>query len=186
MDPEEQSSELIDSTLDEEEWQLTPVEQEWELTKALIAFFVLLLTRMARSPTPRRALNTAPMNGHVWISEMMRGHEQRSYRSFRLAPRPLLTLVQILENETGLEETRYMTTVEQVCILLHMLGYGGSNRYLQERFQHSGETISRHLHNVITKLLKLEDRYVMLPPTTTPDVIRTSNKWFPYFDVSTQ
>ncbi|OAY64341.1 hypothetical protein ACMD2_21457 [Ananas comosus] len=43
-----------------------------------------------------------------------------------------------------LRDTRYVTVEEQIALFLNTLTKNVSNRTLQERFQHSGETTSRH------------------------------------------
>lgn len=55
----------------------------------------------------------------------------------------LLRLVDWMEVRGLLSATRYVSVAEQLAIFLFMVGHNNSNRAAQERFQHSGETISR-------------------------------------------
>jgi hypothetical protein len=47
------------------------------------------------------------------------------------------------ESESDTELTKTVSVEEAVAIFLYIVGRGASNRDAQERFQHSGETISR-------------------------------------------
>jgi hypothetical protein len=47
----------------------------------------------------------------------------------------------------GLKQSRRMSDIEKVGMFLYTLALGASNRELQERFQHSGETVN----NISTK-----------------------------------
>nr|KYP66301.1 hypothetical protein KK1_012589 [Cajanus cajan] len=60
----------------------------------------------------------------------------------------------------GLRASKRMRVEEMVAIFLNMVGHGVGNRMLQERFQHSGETISRHIHKVLNACLKLCVEYI--------------------------
>ena len=54
----------------------------------------------------------------------------------------------------GLKSTKHMGVKEIVAMFLHVLGHGVGNRIIQERFQHSSETISRQFHRVLGACLK--------------------------------
>jgi hypothetical protein len=60
---------------------------------------------------------------------------------------------------------------------------GASNRQVQERFAHSGETISRCFHKVLEALLPLQDMVIKLLTTETPlgDRISKDTKYATYF-----
>jgi adenosyl cobinamide kinase/adenosyl cobinamide phosphate guanylyltransferase len=60
---------------------------------------------------------------------------------------------------------------------------GASNRQVQERFAHSGETISRCFHEVLEALLLLQDMVIKLLTIETPlgDQISKDTKYATYF-----
>ncbi|XP_057443249.1 uncharacterized protein LOC130735170 [Lotus japonicus] len=60
----------------------------------------------------------------------------------------------------GLKPTTRTGVEEMVGIFLSIVGHGVDNRMTQEIFQHSGETVSRHFHNVLTACLKLSMAYI--------------------------
>lgn len=49
----------------------------------------------------------------------------------------------------GLRDTRYVSAEEQVSIFMRLIIYGMGNREAQERFQRSGDTISKAFHRVL-------------------------------------
>jgi hypothetical protein len=60
---------------------------------------------------------------------------------FRMDKSTLLSLCSDLETKYGLKPSRRMSVIEEVAIFLYTISLGASNRKVQERFQHSGETV---------------------------------------------
>ena len=91
-------------------------------------------------------------------------------------------LVAILKDERFLKPSDLVSVEQQVLIFLYIAGNNASNRMAQERFQHSGETVSRHFHAVLKALVKLSGRYIHLPnQTVIPPEIISNAKFYPYF-----
>ncbi|GAV69256.1 hypothetical protein CFOL_v3_12757 [Cephalotus follicularis] len=78
-----------------------------------------------------------------WILELMPGHPIRCFNMFRMDESALVKLVSELQLKYGLKTTRRISALEMVCIFVHIVGQGCSNRLAQERLQHSIETVSR-------------------------------------------
>jgi hypothetical protein len=79
-----------------------------------------------------------------------------------------------------------MSVSEKVAIFLYALTWDASNREVQERFQHSGETISRYFNEVLTivcslvvNVIKLEDPEFR----NTPQKIEMDARYMPHFKV---
>ena len=75
---------------------------------------------------------------------------------------------------------------EQVRLLLYVLGQPGSIRNTEERFQHSGETISRQFHNVLKAFCGLSRDIIKHVDSTfkdTPYLIRNDERYYPYFKI---
>jgi len=64
----------------------------------------------------------------------------------------LLSLCTELETHNGLKPSRRMSVIEKAAMFLFTIAIGESNRQVQERFQHSGETISRCFKEVLKSL----------------------------------
>ena len=76
-----------------------------------------------------------------------------------------------------------MSVEEQLAIFLEIVGENASNRMAQERFQRSGDTISRAFNKVLDVMVKLYTAIIKQPDATqpTPPRIRNNPKMFPYF-----
>ncbi|KAF2291970.1 hypothetical protein GH714_042312 [Hevea brasiliensis] len=87
---------------------------------------------------------------------------------------------------TGLlKDFRCATVEEQVAKFLQILGQNFRNRALGFFFHRSGETISRHFHNVLRAVVALEAEFLNQP--TGADVhpqILNNNRFYPYFKIS--
>ena len=75
---------------------------------------------------------------------------------------------------------------ESVSICLMILEQGACNRLVQERFQHSGETIHRHFHRVL-KCLNIMSMDILKPSNPTfsavPRHIQKNPLYMPHFQV---
>ncbi|CAI0401879.1 unnamed protein product [Linum tenue] len=60
-------------------------------------------------------------------------------------------------------------------------GHNERNRVIQERFQHSGETISRYFNNVLKSIKSLSREFLQPAPETTSPEILCSRRLHPYF-----
>ncbi|KAF8810435.1 hypothetical protein BYT27DRAFT_7010174, partial [Phlegmacium glaucopus] len=61
---------------------------------------------------------------------------------------------------------------------------GQGNAEMQERFQRSGDTISKCFHCILNMLVSKEfyGVYVKLPQNEVPPEIRDDGRFFPYFE----
>ena len=71
---------------------------------------------------------------------------------FRMKPYVFLQLCNVLQHTYGLQHTKHIRLKESVNLCLMILRQGACYRMVQERFQHSGETIQRHFHKVLKHL----------------------------------
>ncbi|KAL0433340.1 UNVERIFIED_CONTAM: hypothetical protein Slati_2668300 [Sesamum latifolium] len=83
---------------------------------------------------------------HQFLEEVLHGHEIRCYQAFRLVKSAFLDLCHELTHKYNVQPTRGMSVYEEVGIFLMICAHGVDNRLMQEIFNHSGETISRHFH----------------------------------------
>jgi hypothetical protein len=93
-------------------------------------------------PTP---MNTSVLTGMAWLRELLTGHPVHFYDALRLAmPKHIFRkLVHELELHAGLKHSKHIFAKEQVAIFLHQCKTDGTMCDLQERFQHSPDTISK-------------------------------------------
>ena len=88
-----------------------------------------------------------------------------------------------LESKGGLCASRHVAVDEKVGMFLWTMAKAASNREVQERFQHSGETVSRTFHQVLHAINCLVPEYITLPTTTETSIsIRSNSKFYTYFN----
>ncbi|XP_076932477.1 uncharacterized protein LOC143598034 [Bidens hawaiensis] len=92
---------------------------------------------------------TSSQTGQAWIMEVLKGNPIRCVNAFRMHPNVFMKLRRELESNYGLQSSDRMPTFEKVGIFLYTLALGLSNRDVGERFQRSGESISRAFHEVL-------------------------------------
>ena len=92
-------------------------------------------------------------------------------------------LLLLLESRGGFKNSKYISAGEKLLIFILVL-VGHTNRSVNERWQHSGCTISLVVHEVAT-VIKMCKQYLIVPPAVLdpiPFKISSSRKFSPYFD----
>ncbi|KAG6497403.1 hypothetical protein ZIOFF_045302 [Zingiber officinale] len=99
-----------------------------------------------------------------------------------MSPSAFVELCNLLVKEGGLRPTTRITVEEQVAKSLYLLGHNVTNRALDFFFYQSGETVSRHFHNVLRAIMELEDKFLNQPDgSQVPSEIFNSNRFYPFF-----
>ncbi|KAH9672626.1 DDE Tnp4 domain-containing protein [Citrus sinensis] len=89
-----------------------------------------------------------------------------------------------LEDNYGLKSSRRAYGAEMLGMLLYILGKSVGNRSIMERFQHSGDTMSRYFDNVLDSLCRMfVDLIKLLDPDfiITPKEISEDSRYIHYF-----
>ena len=124
--------------------------------------------------------------GYMWLMDCLTGNETKCYEMFRMKPLVFLQLCNVLQHTYRLQHTRHIRLEESVGICLMILGQGACYRMVQERFQHSGETIHRHFHRVL-KQLNIMSMNILKPSDPTfsvvPRHIQKNPLYMPHFQV---
>ncbi|KAH9153700.1 hypothetical protein AeRB84_004095 [Aphanomyces euteiches] len=124
------------------------------------------------------------LTGALWVDEILSGNAQNVVEAFRMPKHTFRALVRSIIEEGGLERGRDVSVEEQLAIFMYFVGKNASSRCLQCRFQHSGETITRHLRYVLKALRTMCPKYIKLPPSGSPVSlkIRGNPKFYQCFD----
>ncbi|XP_044328520.1 protein ALP1-like isoform X1 [Triticum aestivum] len=128
--------------------------------------------------TPR---NTSKLTGAQKTREWLEGHPVRFYEQLRVDKHTFYLLRDALCERNLLTDTKRMDVNEQLVIFLHTIGHNVRNRVIQDRFQHSGETISRHFKRVLKAINGLRDVYITDPSNEVPNEILGDSRFYPYF-----
>ena len=85
---------------------------------------------------------------------ILQGNLTRCYAMFRMQKHIFHELCSELV-EYGLKSSKHMGVEEIIAMFLVVVSHNVGNIMIQERFQHSGETISRNFRHVLHAFLKL-------------------------------
>ncbi|RYR14429.1 hypothetical protein Ahy_B04g070984 [Arachis hypogaea] len=123
-------------------------------------------------------------NRNKWLKEILEGNNSRCCIIFRMEKDIFKRLCYDLETNYGLCASRRISAAETLAIFLFVLGGGNSNKSTKERFQHSGETISRKFEEVLQAVCKMaidiiqpKDRDFKEVPTK----LRNDDRYWPHF-----
>jgi hypothetical protein len=130
----------------------------------------------------KKPIHNSIRNGATFIHETLTGHEALCKRRFHMEREIFQALAQRLRENNILTYSRYVSVEEQLGIFLYAISKNASNTTLQDIFQHSGETISRHFRSVLDALTQLTCNYIRLPSLHQHRILRQP-KFAPYFQV---
>ncbi|XP_016698872.1 uncharacterized protein [Gossypium hirsutum] len=120
-------------------------------------------------------------SGSGFMNEVLEGPDDLCREMLRMDKHVFHKLCYTLRHRGMLRDTAGVMIEEQLAIFLNIVGHNERNRVIQERFQHSGETISRHFNNVLKAIKSLSREFLQPPDFTTPPEILNNNRFSPYF-----
>lgn len=150
---------------------------EMELVAAAAGYYYF--NSMTRRPC--RSLSSPCGSG--FMTEVLNGPDDVCQEMFRMDKHVFHKLCDTLRQRGMLRDTAGVMIEEQLAIFLNIIGHNERNRVIQERFQHSGETISRHFNNVLKAIKSLSREFLEQPPVSTPPEIKRNNRFYPYLKV---
>ncbi|XP_026399247.1 uncharacterized protein LOC113295110 [Papaver somniferum] len=121
------------------------------------------------------------LSGASHVDEVLNGHDARCQDSFRMEKHVFLRLCDMLKEKELLRHSNGVRVEEKVAIFMLAVGHNERNSILQERFQHSGETISRHFNAVLDVIVALADDFLVPVGPDTPTEILENPRFYPYF-----
>ncbi|KAH1057325.1 hypothetical protein J1N35_035390 [Gossypium stocksii] len=121
--------------------------------------------------------------GQMWVDEVLNGHDDRCMNSFRMPKNIFHSLLHDLQTNYGLKHGK-VSAMEKLALSLYILGNRESNSNAAERFQRSGETVSR----IFTDMLHIFARMGIdtIKPIEgqfeeVPNHIRHDTRYWPHF-----
>ena len=137
---------------------------------------------------------TSLQRGEDWMKEVLNGHPIRCVNAFRMEPCVFMRLCEELSMKYGLQESDKMSVIEKVGIFVYTIALGISNRDVCERFQRSGETVSRAFHEILEAICGRNKGFMglardMIKPKDPnfryiPPQIANDHRYMPYFKVT--
>ena len=91
----------------------------------------------------KKLQHNSKLTGKEWVKELTEGHGKRMENNLGMARHVFKKFVTMLVDKGGIGHRWYMTPSEQVAIFLFFVVTNSSNHKVAERFQCSGDTISK-------------------------------------------
>ncbi|XP_050366468.1 uncharacterized protein LOC126784929 isoform X2 [Argentina anserina] len=170
--------EMIDTSAEMDDFDLEL--DEMELTAAAAGYHYY--SSISRQPCH----SLSPSKGCGFMTEVLNGHDVVFQEMFRMDKNVFHKLCDILRQRSLLRDTAGVMIEEQLGIFLNIVGHNERNRVIQERFHHSGETISRHFNNVLKAVKSLSREFLQTPKPSTPPEILGNHRFHPYFKIPAQ
>ncbi|KIJ33470.1 hypothetical protein M422DRAFT_264575 [Sphaerobolus stellatus SS14] len=124
------------------------------------------------------------LTGRAWLEELLNSNENRIKNNLGMWKHVFRHLVDVLEKKGGIGNTRHLRSADQVAIFLYFAVTNLSNRKVAERFQKSGDTISKYFHRVLEALTcsAVYNTYIKFPDSSSPvpEFIKDNKKYFPF------
>ncbi|XP_012699059.1 uncharacterized protein LOC105913745 [Setaria italica] len=126
---------------------------------------------------------TSGVSGTGWLLETMKSPGE-CHRQLRMNNEIFLDLHGMFVGRYGLRPSMHISTYEMLAMFLYTCAGNESNRRAQNRFKHSGETISRKFDEVLNALMAMEKDYIRPKNPNFPTVhkrIRDDKRAYPHF-----
>jgi hypothetical protein len=125
----------------------------------------------------------AEQNGMGWLQYIFRTPDE-CHSQLRMSTEIFMDLHNLLVPKYGLQPSMHMNTYEALAIFLFICSGNESNTKCQNRFIHSGETISSKFTEVLESLMEME-KYFIVPKDanfgTVHKKIADDRRAFPHF-----
>lgn len=147
-------------------------------------FFVIVPAILQCLNDEKRPVHTSEYTGAKKMKEILEGHESWCKSEFRMEPEIFKATCNYLRREGLLRDTRRVTIEEQLGMFLFMISHNACNERLKKTFQHSGETVHRHIKAVFNIIPTLTHKFLKLPSSNqTHPKIATDPRFWPFFKV---
>ncbi|KAF7142472.1 hypothetical protein RHSIM_Rhsim05G0083000 [Rhododendron simsii] len=124
---------------------------EDEMLVDILIVALLHAIQILRMPQ-RLPFHTCPLSGKAYLHELMNALDERFQLELCMPKDTFAKIVKELQEFYGWSSSRMkkdgVDCYESFAMFMHLLR-GHSNRRTQERFQHSSDTVSRHVHKIL-------------------------------------
>lgn len=119
----------------------------------------------------RQPYHTSILSGEAWVQELLHGHPRRIRTELGVHKHVFRELVFTLRHMEH-QDSKYVTLEEQLAIFLYTCVTGLTSEHVGERFQRTGETISRFVRCTLNiqsfnflyaQVLSEDGQYILFP-----------------------
>ena len=111
---------------------------------------------------PRKKRRISSLSGDIWVKELLSSAGPWCHENLRVDPKCFSILSDTFMRRSFLRRRRVLSIDEQLAMFLHTLAHNVTNRVTANRFNHSGETISRYFHKVLNAVCKIYPEYIFI------------------------
>ena len=115
-------------------------------TTAAIILLAILLPLTLQYSSPQIPYNDLELTGASYTHVILHGNPRRCVDVLRVPSSTFKFICQELFEIEQEPVSKLLSLEEQLAIFLYITGHNNSNRQAQDRFQHSGQTISKYVH----------------------------------------
>jgi hypothetical protein len=141
-----------------------------DIDQDILAVVIVIVSFLFLFGKEKKKKHDSEMSGAMYC-EYMLNHENEKYfhEMFRMDRPCFIALVNKLTQECGLEESHHVTASEKLMIFIFIIS-GSSYSKTCDRFQHSGSTVTKIVHEVARSLFNNGNKF-LVKPTLTRDGI---------------
>ncbi|KAF7133481.1 hypothetical protein RHSIM_Rhsim09G0055100 [Rhododendron simsii] len=125
--------------------------EEDEMLVDILTVALLHAIQILRMPQ-RLPFRTCPLSGKAYLYKLMNARDERFQLELCMPKDTFAKIVKELQEFYGWSSSRMkkdgVDCCESFAMFMHLLR-AHSNRRTQERFQHSGDTVNRHVHKIL-------------------------------------
>lgn len=120
--------------------------------------------------------------GHGHVQIILNGKPVICHQLLCIEQHVFRRLYMYFREKNFLEDNKYILVEEQLVMFIIVIAHAHTNNVIHDRFQHSGETIHRHFHQVLIVMMLFEKDVIKRPPlNTVPKEILLNPHFEPYF-----
>ena len=121
---------------------------------------------------------------HALMNRLILMNDRDCRDQLRMGREAFARLVKLLRDTGRLYDSVFSNVEEKVAKFLYLIGQDARNRNVKFLFYRSGETVSRHFHEVLRAIISLHDIFLRQPNgLECPPEIMNNTKFWPYFKV---
>lgn len=155
----------------------------WQDMSSHLAATAIIVENYHSTYLDKNEPRTSRLSGMGWVKETLTTPGE-SYHMFRMNATIFYSLHDLLVSTYDLKSTTHTSSIEALALFLYICGGCESNRRAQNRFKHSGETISRKFDEVLQCVVRMSKDFVRPKDpnfSTVHSRIRNDRRMWPHF-----
>ena len=145
---------------------------------------IILLYKKRQRCLIKEPCRNSILTGYGHIQIILNGNPIICHQLLRMEQHVFRRLCMYFREKMLLKDSKYVPVEEQLAMFMMVIAHAHTNRVIQDRFQHSGETIHRHFRQVLIAMMLFAKDMIKPPPLdTVPKEILLNPRFEPYFKV---